>query len=251
MQAKINSSAVLRICAALLCLTLAVCAGLITKQLTHTLGNVDQAASNAKDATALARDYLAQQKTILSSEKNQKALEAGYQTPAVLNGTIRLINTQTIPRINQGLDNLYILLRDLTTTNQNLATLIANSDRAINSSLLPELAITAKALGTSVEKTSKAVDELLAKGKLSLDDLHAIMSSPEWKSALKNLETTSSNAVTISGHAATVTGNVAEASAQMPSIATSLEKIARTSSRYSKALLLAQILSTIARAFIH
>lgn len=236
--------------AAVLCLTIAVCAGILTKNLTHTLGNLDQATSNAKDATALARDYLAEQKTILSSEKNRKALEAGYQTPAVLNGTLRLVNTQTIPRINQGLDSLDLLISELAETNKTLATLIANSDRAINKELLPEITATAKSLGLSVEKTGQAVDELLATGKLSLEDLHSIMSSSEWKSALKNLETTSANTATMSAHAATVAGNVAEASAQMPSIAASVEKIAATSSKYSKAILLAQLLSTIARALI-
>lgn len=245
-----KTASILHICAAILCITLAVCVGLLTRNLTHTLGNVDQATANAKDATALARDYLAEQKAILSSEKNKKALEAGYQTPAALNGTVRLINTQTIPRINQGLDSLYILITELSTTNKNLATLIANSDRAINRDLLPAITATAKSLGTSVEKTERAVNDILATGKLSLDDLHSIMSSPEWKAVLKNMETTSANAASMSAYAATVTGNVAEASAQMPSIATSLEKIARTSSKYSKALLLAQLLSTIARAFL-
>ena len=73
-------------------------------------------------------------------------------------------------------------------------------------------------------------------------DIHAILADPALKSFL-----TESNA--IAAHADGIAANLEESSRQIPLIAADLERIAATSSRYRKAILLSQILSVLARAF--
>ena len=53
----------------------------------------------------------------------------------------------------------------------------------------------------------------------------------------------------IATHADGIAANLEESAKQMPLIAADIERIAATSSRYRKVILLSQILSALARAF--
>lgn len=120
--------------------------------------------------------------------------------------------------------------------------LIQNTDRSINAGLLPALTETARALGTNVERVSAALREVADKSAVTMDDLNAILGSPEWKEALATLNDTMRH---VDGTAA----NIEKATAEMPAIAGSMEKIARTSSKFQKALILVNVLSVVMRTF--
>lgn len=208
----------------------------VVRRVDGVLTEVESTAREIRVTATNISGYTTVQVEALKNPKNQKALEAGLQTLAVYNGTGRLINTQVLPRAMRVLD-------DLSGATVALNALVSHSDEALNQKLMPELVATAKALNTSVESVDRAVQDLSRRGALSLDDIHAIMADPSWKQAL-------SAVAQASRHVEGVTGNLEDASAQMPSIAASLERIAKTSSKYQKALILVQVLSTLARAFL-
>jgi hypothetical protein len=91
----------------------------------------------------------------------------------------------------------------------------------------------------AARKSADAASEQLVRAG---EDIHAILTDPALKSILA--ETSA-----IASHADGIAGNLENASKQMPLIAADLERIAATSSRYRKAILLSQILSALARAF--
>jgi hypothetical protein len=85
----------------------------------------------------------------------------------------------------------------------------------------------------------------MAAGKigLTLDAMYKLMSDPAWLASLKNIEALTTNA-------AAGSASVAEGLKQFPSIAASLEKIAKTSSRFTKITLTANVLAVLASAFL-
>src|SRR5262245_30157228 len=97
----------IRNCAvAILCLTLSVCLIAGTIDYRRRSAQVGQTLDNLSHTTADLREYIAVQKASLEDPRNKKALDAAIQAGAVANGMLRLINTQTIPRFNRGLDAL-------------------------------------------------------------------------------------------------------------------------------------------------
>ena len=97
---------------------------------------------------------------------------------------------------------------------------------------------TSDAISATRNTVDAASDQIIQAGK----DIHAILADPALKSILS--ETNG-----IASHADSIAANLEESSKQMPLIAADIERIAATSSRYRKAILLSQILSAVARAF--
>jgi len=116
------------------------------------------------------------------------------------------------------------------------------TDRSVNSGLLPEskrlLAGTTDAVASAQKSVDAASGQILQAG----NDIHAILADPALRSILAE-----TNA--IASHADGIASNLEDASKQMPLIAADLERIAATSSRYRRAILLSQILSAVMRAF--
>jgi hypothetical protein len=187
-----------------------------------------------KTATAVS-DYAQHQTKQLMDPRNQKALDAGIQALAVFNGTGRLINREVIPRAMDVLDNL-------SNTAASLDRAIQSTDKSVNADLLPEsrqlLSATSEAISATKTTVDAASNQIVQAG----NDIHAILADPALKSIL-----TETNA--IASHADGIAANLEESSKQMPLIAADVERIAATSSRYRKAILLSQILSALARAF--
>jgi hypothetical protein len=116
--------------------------------------------------------------------------------------------------------------------------------------LLPSLTVLVGSFNALTEKTGLTIDEVRAAVKmaadkvgLTLDSMYALMANPAWLGTLNNVQAT-----TASG--AAIAANVAEATKQFPSIAASLEKIAKTSSRFTKITLTANVLAVLASAFL-
>jgi hypothetical protein len=187
-----------------------------------------------KTATAVS-EYAQHQTKQLMDPRNQKALDAGLQALAVFNGTGRLINREVIPRVMEVLDNL-------SNSAASLDRAIQATDKSVNANLLPEsrqlLSATSEAISATKSTVEATSNQILQAGS----DIHAILADSALKSIL-----TETNA--IASDADGIAANIEESSKQMPLIAADLERIAATSSRYRKAILLSQILSALARAF--
>lgn len=116
--------------------------------------------------------------------------------------------------------------------------------------LVDGLSATATKFGITVDEVNDAVKMASEKLGCSLDALYNLIGSPEWYAMLQNLNGSTANVQMMTANGVTITGNAATASAQMPSIATSLEKIAKTSSKFARVTLTANVIATLARAFI-
>ena len=119
---------------------------------------------------------------------------------------------------------------------------IQATDKSVNIELLPEskrlLSATSEAVASTKSTIDGASNQIIQMGH----DIHAILADPALKSILAE-----TNA--IASHANGIAANIDESSKQMPLITADLERIAATSSRYRKVILLSQILSALARAF--
>lgn len=235
-----------------LCLTLAVSIGIITPTLRGTLQKTQETAGETKRAATAIADWAEFQTEEFKSERYQRSLKASVDTGAYANSVMRSINVRVIPELVAVLKGLQGNSAKLGALTVSLDDLVRHSDASINSStgLLPTLTTLVASLKTIAEKTGLTVDEVkeavrIASDKigLSLDAMYALMNDPAWLQTLKNIETTTAGS-------AAVMSNVSEASKQLPSIAQSLEKIAKTSSKYQKLLLAASIIGTLATAFL-
>lgn len=150
----------------------------------------------------------------------------------------------------QDLHRIDGLLLSLTDTSKGITQFLANTDQSINQELLPESANlvaslneVAQGFGITTSELNTAIKMASEQANKSLDAVYTIVSDPKIQSMLTNVEATSASV-------ASTMASVDAAAKQAPSIAASLEKIAATSSRYTKITLIANILATIARAFI-
>lgn len=219
-------------------LTLTVLSVLFYRKSVAVLDNIE------KTSVSISQ-YVEDQKAQLTSEKNRKAIDAGIAAAASLQGTIRLVNTQTIPRVNrtlEGLDDSARSIKDL----------VEHTDASINQKTLPEIGRVASSASTllatsntSLEHFDEAVlllPEILKNTSLSVEEVRGIIADPSFKEALSHLNESSKNIEDL-------TKELKVAGASAPSVAKSIEEIARTTSKYRKAVLLSQIISSVARAF--
>ena len=253
----------IRNCAvAALCLTLAICLVLVTVDYRRRSAQVGQTLDNLSGATADLREYIAVQKASLEDPRNKRALDAAIQAGAVANGMLRLINTQTIPRVNKGLDALTGAAGELrgfiAATSLNV-----NGDKTVEkltgkpSGLLPtatatiagvgtlaaNLATVASQAGVTVGELNTAVRAAALDVHKDLDAIYELIARPEIVELLRHVDGTAANVEKMSASAA-------EAMKRAPGIAESLEKIARTSSRFTKVTLIANVIGILAKALL-
>ena len=138
-----------------LVIALAVCAVILTRDAHQLLLKADNTAAELARTSRLVADYAEKQKAILESSKNQKALEAGWQTAAVLNGTLREVNRLVIPRVMRTIDSTQAAVDRLAGSAEALNGLIAHTDKSLNADLLPTVAETARTLGVSVARQTR------------------------------------------------------------------------------------------------
>jgi len=181
-----------------------------------------------RKTTTLVNTYTSSALAALNDPRNKKSLQAGLEVAATAKGSLLLINRQVIPRAMSTLDQLNASLAAVNT-------LVANTDAQVNGSVLPQTAATLKELQNTL---TVAQDETRAASKA----ITAALGDPALSASLASLASASS-------HLDETSANISEASKQLPSIAASLEKIAKTSSKYRKAVLLSQITSAIVAAF--
>jgi hypothetical protein len=209
--------------------------GRVSQSATAAASEIRGVAQELRKTAAAVSEYAQHQTQQLMDPRNQKALDAGIQALAVFNGTGRLINREVLPRAMDVLDNL-------SNAAASLEKAIQSTDKSVNAELLPEskrlLSATSEAIAATKSTVDGASNQIIRTG----NDIHAILTDPALKSILAETQG-------IASHADGIAANIEESSKQMPLIAADLERIAATSSRYRKAILLSQILSALARAF--
>lgn len=216
-----------------------------------------QAAQNVKNSTARADDYLNKQITMLESEQYQTLMRNNLAAGSYLQSITNSINTKTLPLINRNLASSNDLILALNANTRTLDTLIVNLDRQINTALLPQATALLAALtedahrfGLSLDAFNKMLVAVSEKANLTLDEVLSLVASPEWKLALQGLNLTMANVASATAKADASMEQIRLAMLKAPSIAESLEKIAKTSSKFTKATLVAGIISALARAFL-
>jgi len=215
--------------------------GVVAYRVNRTLAQTDRAVN------ALA-DFAVFQTQQLQSDRNQKAIEASLATAAIFNGTGRLLNTKTIPAINDT-------IRNINASVETLNKFIASTDENINRDLLPaatlalnETAQAVKAYGLTAEKTSVAIESLAKEGAITAQEARAFLSSDEFKGIWSNLNKVSLESAATSANITATTAQIAEASKQLPSVAADIKAFTATTSKFRKAILVAMILGALSPA---
>ncbi len=207
----------------------------LTKAAAVTVTEAGGAAAELRKTAAAVSEYAQHQTKQLMDPRNQKALDAGIQALAVFNGTGRLFNREVIPRAMEVLDNL-------SNAAASLDRAVQATDKSVNAGLLPESRQLLSAASAAITATKSTVEATSNQVIQAGSDIHAILADPALKSILSEINA-------IATHADGIAANIEESSKQVPLIAADIERIAETSSRYRKAILLSQILSALARAF--
>jgi hypothetical protein len=207
----------------------------LTKAAAVTVTEAGGAAAELRKTAAAVSEYAQRQTRQLMDPRNQKALDAGIQALAVFNGTGRLINREVIPRAMDVLDNL-------SNAAASLERAIQATDKSVNAALLPQSQELLETTSRAISASRSTLDAVSGQINQAGSDVHAILADPALKSIL-------AETYAIATHADGIAANVEESSKRMPLIAADVERIAATSSRYRKAILLSQILSALARAF--
>lgn len=195
-------------------------------------------AENLRQTSQVTGAYVEDQLAAFRSPKNQKALEAGLQTGAFANSVLRGINTQILPEAKLVLVSLQDSADALTAELEAARDLTRNLDKSINVQLLPELQRLLAHAGLATDDIRLAILSGFDSGMLVLDDVRKLTASPEWQHLLVAAAEGTENL-------AQTTANIADASAMLPEIANDFARISKTSSRFSKVLILARILSLL------
>jgi hypothetical protein len=215
------------------------------------------AAQNVKNSTARADEYINKQIILLESEQYQTLMRNNLAAGSYLQSITNSINTKTLPLLNKNLISSNDGLQDLRAFIQSGNLMLVDTNRSINQLLLPQAAALLASLTTDADRFGMSLDtfntslKLIAdKAGLTLDEVYKLAASPEWKQPITNIEEGTRYTASTARHIDASAAQIEEAMKRAPSTAESLEKIARTSSKYTRATLIANIIGTLAKAFL-
>ena len=208
-------------------------------KIVETLSSVQGAAADARQLIKFESDEL-------TSDAYQKRVKQSFEVGRDISLTVAKFNRTVVPELSatlqalreNNLASLDALTRDLNTRLNGDLGLLPAATNLISSmtDLAGQFGVTIGELNTAIHMASEQT------GK-SLDALYVLISDPHIKSLLAHADE-------MSASGSVMAANAAAASAQLPSIAASVEKIAQTSSRFAKISLIANIISTLGRAFL-
>ena len=243
---RFESSIIRNLSVALLCLALTICALVLTRRANAALSNIDRAANTLAD-------YIDDQTRRLQTEKNQKSIEASLATPAIFNGLGRLVSTTTVPRLNATLDQLNRGLADSQRLVNSLDSLAQNTNREINTALLPaatkalqSTTTVINAFGITAQSIDRTVLAFAQDGHIVMDDAHRLLSDPVWKEMAANLNHSSANVAGATENIRASTESGRQALAELPGVARDIHAFTTTTSRARKIIIGAQLLATLA-----
>lgn len=205
---------------------------------------------NINKTSGSLAEYAALQTEMLSSPMNQKAIEHGIELGKVATETVVKINRSTVPKLNAALDGITGVESELRITAANLGVFVSNTDHEVNQKLLPSITtlitsmnVLSVKFGTTIDELNDAIKMAANQTNKSLDEVYKLISDPKVMSILTSVDKTMQNV-------ATTSASIDAAAKSAPGIAQSLEKIAATSSRYQKIVLISGIISTLIKAFL-
>lgn len=222
---------------AVLCITLAVCAGVLT-------WNARIGIHSFNDTLADVKEYVHSEKATLEDPRNAKAIEAATQVGAVFNASGRLLNTQTLPRANKVLDALQaeaIALK--ATTDESTRQLKQNGDNAnlvliAAKDTVAGLGRAAERLGVDTTTLTKAIADSAAELNMTVAEVTKRVADPRFDTMLD---------AAVSGitHIDHISAEIALASDRLPEVADDLHKVSKAAGRFSNAYWVGRIISLI------
>jgi len=228
---------------AVLCFTLSVCAIVLTWNARIGIHSINSTLEDFKE-------YVHTEKATLEDPRNAKAIEAATQVGAVFNASGRLLNTQTLPRANKVLDAL-------TGATLDLAAFTRHTDSAVNEKVLPAattmidsgrdaliaLVKLQDKFGVDADTAMEALKQASEKTGKGIDALTQQIANPSWSEAADNIAKTT-------GQSLLVVQDLHDTTKQMPHIMAQVDKTATNISKFSKASIIAGIISNLANGFI-
>ena len=203
--------------------------GLLARDLRQATARAGETIVEARLAITDARDYTREQMERLRDPRDKKALDAAIQTAAVYNATGRLINTQVIPRAMATLDHL-------SASAESLNAMVQRTDASINNDLVPGATVTLQSTDAALEELTLGLSDAHIRANSTLDEVRLLIADPAWKATLAEINRTTH-------HTAGIAADIDAATDHLPGIAEDLQKISNTSSKYSKALAIARVIS--------
>jgi ABC-type transporter Mla subunit MlaD len=223
------------------------------------LREAKESAINIRSTTASIDEYVGFQTAQLQSPAYQKYMRGNFAVGSLLQSVVEGVNKTTLPKLNKNLDSSNDFILALNANTQTLNQLMANLDGRINgesgllvsaTALLQSLTATSDRFGLTVTTLDAALKVIAEKAGMTLDEVYKLAASPEWQDALKNVDEVTRNAASVSRHVDASAAQIEKSMESMPDIAKALQKIATTSAKYQKALLIVGILSTLGKAFL-
>jgi chromosome segregation ATPase len=132
-------------------------------------------------------------------------------------------------------------LERLSMTAESLNNLVVNLDSQVNGKLLPQATGTLQDASLALQAARTSIETVTA-------DSHAVLTDPAIKESLASIAETTAQTLEASKNLTATTAEIAEASKRLPLIADSIEKVAKTSSKYRAALIISQIASALVAA---
>lgn len=209
---------------------------------------VDGAAGNIETASAAYTEQLA-------SARNRKAIDAGIAVGASLQGTVRLVNTRTIPELNETLAEM----RAATIALRNS---IARTDESLNAQLLPAVTKTVETIGGGTEGVLMAAQQTIAETGLTITDFRKLVSDPEWLAMVKDAHKSVTNIDAASAEVArmmvdlhetqrVVASDLLKAANEVPGIAKDIKGITAASKWTSRLMIAARLFGVLAAIYTH
>lgn len=226
------------------------------RQANGTLQNVNQ-------MSARGDEWLAEQLATLRSEQYQTLMRNNLAAGSYLQSITNSLNRSTIPLLNRNLTSSNEGLLELRALLRSGNVMLVDVNRAVSAPggvlpqtamLLAQLTDTTRRAGELVSNQDVVLQALVSEGAATLKELREIVESDEWAqirsemlASAKNIASTTARVDETSVEIRDLAKAVKETFQKYaPGLLETLEKIARTSSRFQKATLLANIFRILA-----
>ncbi|HXU07790.1 MAG TPA: hypothetical protein VN743_02250 [Blastocatellia bacterium] len=237
----------------ILCLSLSVSALWLTHRADVLSRKGEEIATNVQDATGSVAAAASTYSEQVRSPQNLKSIEHGMELGKVATETVVKLNRTTIPRLNSAIDDLRSNnLASLNRLTVSLDDTVRHTDLSLNSdngllvagtALVKSMTTLSDKFAITVGDLDGAIKDAAWKANKSLDAMYALIADPHIVGLLTNLDLASAST-------AKLMAEIAKAGESAPGIASSLEKIAKESSKFARITLIANILGTLGRAFL-
>jgi ABC-type transporter Mla subunit MlaD len=236
-------------CVAILALTLAVCAAVLTPTLHRTLKEVQDTAIIGHATADKVGAYVDDQIDIVRSPAYQNnfrhASELGkVATESVvhLDRQITWFATKIAPRVEQNMDDLHSTQGTMKSRIDDLGDFIRAGNKSLNEDIVPKVVAVIGSLGDSVDD----VQELVNNGSVTIGDLDKIVKNENVPRIVTSLASTADHVDKTSAHLEGITASADTGMQKFPDLMDNFQKYAKASTVWQKRLYLAKIIRELA-----